>query len=328
MVLCSCDIVSLYLVHFVFILASITATGRVGTKLLLVPLKHTRSRKQVPRNSLRPLVLTSNVAILAAVLGKSAPWGGNWIPSSPSQRTPCVLTFVIPIENCASKSSRLIPGMCIGTVSSVTNASQSAKSMPVIQEAHCVNAKSPERIYRLFDALKLTQGSLNADHIWKNLIASNVSNVTCLCLMTELRHPDVVQHHVDTSDHPPIKQPVRRVLFVYRDIVFTAHAACTLLLTNQHPSPKLARWSMTIQEQDLDIHHGAGKSNLVADALSRNPFSTSEVLQIEVGFSSQRSTSHVGILQWRDEELAPIFLYLKEEIVPSDERRAKRLAQN
>ena len=33
----------------------------------------------------------------------------------------------------------------------------------------------------------------------------------------ELGHTDLVQHHVDTGDSPPIKQPVRRVPFFYRD---------------------------------------------------------------------------------------------------------------
>ena len=74
-------------------------------------------------------------------------------------------------------------------------------------------------------------------------------------------------------------------LLGHRCIVFTDHAACTSLLMNQHPSPKLARWSMTIQELDLDIDHRSGKSNLVANALSRNPLPTAEVLQIDVGTS-------------------------------------------
>ena len=34
---------------------------------------------------------------------------------------------------------------------------------------------------------------------------------------TKLGHTELVQHHVDTSDHPQIKQLMRRVPFVYRD---------------------------------------------------------------------------------------------------------------
>ena len=34
---------------------------------------------------------------------------------------------------------------------------------------------------------------------------------------SELGHTNLVEHKVDTGDHPPIKQPVRRIPFVYRD---------------------------------------------------------------------------------------------------------------
>ena len=83
---------------------------------------------------------------------------------------------------------------------------------------------------------------------------------------------------------------------------------------------------MTIQELDLDIRHRSGKSNLVTDALSRNPLPTAEVLQIDVGPPPQRGTSDIETLQRQDEELAPIFRFLEDGIVPGDDRRAKRLA--
>ena len=37
---------------------------------------------------------------------------------------------------------------------------------------------------------------------------------------------------------------------------------------------------MCIQELDLKIHHRSGKSNLVADALSRHPLPVVDVLQV------------------------------------------------
>lgn len=40
---------------------------------------------------------------------------------------------------------------------------------------------------------------------------------------------------------------------------------------------------MADQELDLYIRHRGGKSNLVTDALSRNPLSAAEVLQINAG---------------------------------------------
>ena len=54
-------------------------------------------------------------------------------------------------------------------------------------------------------------------------------------------------------------------------VVYTDHSACTSLLHATHPSVKLARWAMIVQEMDLEIRHRAGKGNTNADALSRNP---------------------------------------------------------
>ncbi len=36
---------------------------------------------------------------------------------------------------------------------------------------------------------------------------------------SELGHTDVVQHFVDTGDHRPIKQAVRRIPFVHRETI-------------------------------------------------------------------------------------------------------------
>ena len=36
-------------------------------------------------------------------------------------------------------------------------------------------------------------------------------------------------------------------------IVYTDHVACTSLLNRSHPSAKLARWALVIQEMDLEI---------------------------------------------------------------------------
>ena len=54
-------------------------------------------------------------------------------------------------------------------------------------------------------------------------------------------------------------------------VILTDHSACTSLLNAAHPSAKLARWAMAIQERDLEIRHRSGRSNASADALPRNP---------------------------------------------------------
>ena len=123
-----------------------------------------------------------------------------------------------------------------------------------------------------------------------------------------------------------------------RCIVFTDHAACTSLLSSTNPSPKLARWAMTLQEYDLDIRHRSGKSNRVADALSRNPVPVFEVLQFGSLINAVQSASvpepqtrpgqcesDIGRLQRVDEELIPVFNYLESDVLPSDEKQARKL---
>lgn len=98
---------------------------------------------------------------------------------------------------------------------------------------------------------------------------------------------------------------------------------------------------MAIQEMDLDIRHRAGKGNLVADVLSRNPVSkdsssnsSGQVLQVDseppiatktVDAKLQSQESEIGQLQRKDEEFAPIFRYLEDDILLDDEHKAKKL---
>ena len=90
---------------------------------------------------------------------------------------------------------------------------------------------------------------------------------------------------------------------------------------------------MAIQELDLEIRHRSGKSNVVADALSRNPvLEESDIFQIEVGGDSHAppsdtplSNSEIGQLQREDEELFHILAYLEEGHLPAEEKLAHRL---
>ena len=92
--------------------------------------------------------------------------------------------------------------------------------------------------------------------------------------------------------------------------MFTDHAACTSLLNSRNPSSKMVRWAMVIQELNLDIHHCSGKSNYVADALSRNPVEVANVLafqSVESPSSSLTPESDIEKLQRCDKEFLPIF---------------------
>ena len=126
----------------------------------------------------------------------------------------------------------------------------------------------------------------------------------------------------------------RPYILGHRCVVFTDHAACTSLLGAKNTSSKLVRWAMAIQELDLDIRHRAGKSNHVADALSRNPVEVSRVLMfesvksvesedlvesvvseksaesVESGPSSIASDTDIGALQHQAPQLVQIFQYI------------------
>jgi len=114
------------------------------------------------------------------------------------------------------------------------------------------------------------------------------------------------------------------------------------LLNIPHPSCKLAKWGLAIQELDLQIHYRPGKRNANADALSRSP-----LVQDELNTSSSNPANVIGTLRvvqpeyclepskdrdgslqtWQhaDPDLAPIFAYLEDAILPEDPKKAREL---
>ena len=63
----------------------------------------------------------------------------------------------------------------------------------------------------------------------------------------------------------------RHYLYGHKCIVYTDHEPLKSLLNTSHPSGKLARWGLTLQEVDLTIHYRPGRINKAADSLSRFP---------------------------------------------------------
>ena len=58
-------------------------------------------------------------------------------------------------------------------------------------------------------------------------------------------------------------------LYGHKCKVFTDHEALLSLLNTPHPSGKLARWGLALQELDLMIHYRPGKLNQSVDCLSQ-----------------------------------------------------------
>ena len=74
----------------------------------------------------------------------------------------------------------------------------------------------------------------------------------CLALLLALQHFDV---YLNSTKHPIL--------------VFTDHNPLTFLHKMRNKNQRLLRWSLTMQEYNLDIKHIKGKDNIIADALSR-----------------------------------------------------------
>ena len=117
--------------------------------------------------------------------------------------------------------------------------------------------------------------------------------------------------------------------------VYTDHEALKTLLNTPHPSGKLARWGLALQELDLTIHYRPGKKNTNADALSRMPLGIQErednpvllgaiTVDKEEGAKSGEDDS-LRKRQLEDPELKPMIEYIEEDSLPADNNTARKL---
>ena len=126
----------------------------------------------------------------------------------------------------------------------------------------------------------------------------------------------------------------RPYILGHRTTVYTDHAACTSLLNSPRPSGKLARWALAIQEMDLVIKHKSGRTNVNADALSRNMSVTVGTVgaleQVPVQADSALplegdQVEEIQVAQKNDATLCVMFAYLEHGLLPSEDKLAKKL---
>ena len=137
----------------------------------------------------------------------------------------------------------------------------------------------------------------------------------------------------------------RQYLYGHRCHVYTDHEALKALLDTPHPSGKLARWGLILQELDLTIHYQPGRKNQRADALSRYPTGCQSVIEesfvvvattsIESGNVATgqggESSCQPRTLEDRqraDPTLREFICYQEEGILPGEEQRAYPLVIN
>ena len=116
--------------------------------------------------------------------------------------------------------------------------------------------------------------------------------------------------------------------------LYTDHEALKSLLNTPHPSGKLARWGLAIQELDLHIHYRPGRLNQAADALSQIPVSEDNSTPIATAQDGEEMVSQVctttlcmslSSRQEKDHELKLIRDYQLKNELPLDERKAREI---
>ena len=124
----------------------------------------------------------------------------------------------------------------------------------------------------------------------------------------------------------------RIYLYGHKCHVFTDHEALKSLLNTPHPSGKLARWGLALQELNLEIHYRPGKRNANADALSRAPLCSVPhqpygiVAALSTPCSAEVSReSTLAQRQHTDPTLHPILEYLNSGNLPSDKNLAHEI---
>ena len=126
----------------------------------------------------------------------------------------------------------------------------------------------------------------------------------------------------------------RHYLYGNRCNVYTDHEALRALLNTPHPSGKLARWGLTLQELDFHIHYRPGPKNTNADALSRYLIRRSEDVDMDVGevaalFTDEATAKSgdpsIAARQEADATLRPIRSFLQDGTLPPEKEGARKL---
>ena len=115
----------------------------------------------------------------------------------------------------------------------------------------------------------------------------------------------------------------RHYLYGRKVTIITDHNPLKWLMNIKDPAGRLARWSLTLQEYDLQIEHRAGRKHQNADALSRIP-PIAPLKDNKIGdVIPKLSIDRLCEMQRKDSNLFAIINYLEKGELPDQSSKAR-----
>ena len=93
----------------------------------------------------------------------------------------------------------------------------------------------------------------------------------------------------------------------------------------KNPSGRLARWSLSLQEYDMNIEYRSGKLHGNCDSLSRIERTPNVVAGVSENLPSGLQLDRIRDLQNKDPNLRPLINYLKDGSLPDDVLDARKI---
>ena len=104
--------------------------------------------------------------------------------------------------------------------------------------------------------------------------------------------------------------------------VVTDHSSLRWLMNVKDASGRLARWALLLQQYDFNIVHRPGRIHGNADCLSRRPYDSCAMSSLS---KEGPQTPHTQEMQRRDPELAVMIDFLENDILPTNDKDARKI---